>query len=538
MISNADKINGASSAKKVQGKSVKGSSSPKPAAKPAKVVASDSGTTKGNLNKDTKKGNAKGKPESVSSKPAKVAKATVPAKMPASKGPAKGSAVAKGAAKASASKVIEKAGKAKVAPASPAKDDSKKSATPSKNAVSKMAPAPVVSKVMTPKMVPAKTSPKSEKPKGVKADNKKLEPKTASDVGSSSKSKSKEAVSKGNDKGSSAVRVSPPMKATVSHPPKAKSSPPVKPTNPKVVKKIRELQSSKEQRKDLSQDIFVPEVGFHGTHDINHDPQRDRMILVVRDSYWLHASWEITRRSVDRAKAAMAEYWHTVRPVLRVLKIDNSGTTNNSETILRDIEIHGGVRNWYIDVIDPPSSFRVLLGYVAGADRFHELVRSNIVTTPIPGSDEAISTHWADIAKDAERIFALSGGYSDDRETKDLQEMFEDHLKRPMGAPALAQFGNGAEGGIRRHRNFHFDLDAEMVVFGSTHPDAYVTLGGEPVKVQSDGTFSVRVPLPDRRQVLPATACTRDGVDEQTIVIAVERNTKVMEPLSKENEEQ
>jgi hypothetical protein len=36
---------------------------------------------------------------------------------------------------------------------------------------------------------------------------------------------------------------------------------------------------------------------------------------------------------------------------------------------------------------------------------------------------------------------------------------------------------------------------------------------------------------------LPATACTRDGVEEQTIVIAVERNTKVMEPLSKENEE-
>jgi hypothetical protein len=177
------------------------------------------------------------------------------------------------------------------------------------------------------------------------------------------------------------------------------------------------------------------------------------------------------------------------------------------------------------------------LGYLATGDRFHELARSNVVTTPVPGSDEAVSAHWADIAKDAERIFALSGGYNDERETKELQDVFEEHLKRPMGAPALAQFGSGAEGSMRRHRNFHFELDAEMVVFGSTHPDAYVTLGGEPVKVRSDGTFSVRVPLPDRRQVLPATACTRDGVEEQTIVIAVERNTKVMEPLSKENEE-
>jgi hypothetical protein len=31
---------------------------------------------------------------------------------------------------------------------------------------------------------------------------------------------------------------------------------------------------------------------------------------------------------------------------------------------------------------------------------------------------------------------------------------------------------------------------------------------------------------------LPATARSRDGVDERTVVIAVERNTKVMEPLS------
>jgi hypothetical protein len=52
------------------------------------------------------------------------------------------------------------------------------------------------------------------------------------------------------------------------------------------------------------------------------------------------------------------------------------------------------------------------------------------------------------------------------------------------------------------------------------------------VKVQVDGTFSARLPFPDRRQVLPATARSRDGVDERTVVIAVERNTKIMEPLS------
>jgi hypothetical protein len=39
--------------------------------------------------------------------------------------------------------------------------------------------------------------------------------------------------------------------------------------------------------------------------------------------------------------------------------------------------------------------------------------------------------------------------------------------------------------------------------------------------------------LPDRRQVLPVVACSRDGMRQRTTVIAVERNTKVMEPVSK-----
>ncbi len=529
MISNADKKSG-SAAKKTS---------------PTKATVAKTTVTKSTVTKSTVTKTAMAKTavtKADSAKPSKPANATKVARVePVSKAPAK-KKEEKPAVVSSKSEVKAVPKKAKEAPKvakAPVVAKTKVNPVVAKAAKAPVAPKVDAKKVATKAPVKKAESPKPAKPMAAKAVTSKAPAKPTKDVETKKDTKvngSKVAnkTSKVDAKGAPS-RVSPPSKPVAK--PKSPPSPPPKPTNPAVVKKIRELQSNKESKKDLAQDIVVPEVGFAGTQDIMHDPQRDRMVLVVRDSYWLQASWEITRRSVERARAAMAEHWHMVRPVLRLLKIDNSGTTNNSETILRDIEIHGGVRNWYIDVIDPPSSFRILLGYIGGSDRFYELVRSNVVTTPIPGSDEAISTHWAEIAKDAERIFALSGGYNDERDTKDLQDMFEDHLKRPMGAPALAQFGNGAESGVRRHRNFHFDLDAEMVVFGSTHPDAYVTLGGEPVKVQSDGTFSVRVPLPDRRQVLPATACTRDGVDEQTIVIAVERNTKVMEPLSKENEE-
>jgi hypothetical protein len=220
-----------------------------------------------------------------------------------------------------------------------------------------------------------------------------------------------------------------------------------------------------------------------------------------------------------------------------LLSIGGAGSTNASETVDRDIEVHGGVRNWYIEIKNSPSTFRVLLGYLASNGRFHELSRSNIVTTPAPGSADAVDGNWADIAQDCEHIFALSGGYNAEHESKELQEVFEDRLKRPMGSPPLTQFGSGAEAPLKRKKEFQFDIDAEMILFGVTHIDAYVTLGGEPVKIREDGSFSVRLPLPDRRQVLPAVASSRDGSEQRTIVIAVERNTKVMEPLSKENEE-
>ncbi len=312
--------------------------------------------------------------------------------------------------------------------------------------------------------------------------------------------------------------------------------PPPSNTDPKIVAKIRSAQSERELRKDLAQP--PPKTSLTPLTKIPPAERgKDRIILMVRDPYWLHAHWDITRPSIERAKAALAENWHTVRPILRLLKLDDNGTTINAETIFRDLEIHGGVRNWYIDVDSPPTRFKVLMGYLTANGRFYELVRSNTVVTPAPGGNEASDDHWADVSRDAEHIYSMSGGYGDDTQTGDLTEVFEERLKRTMDADVLSQFGSGAEGSLKRHRQFHFDVDAELVVFGSTHPEAHVSVGGEPVKIRSDGSFSIRLPFPDRRQVLPATAKSRDGVDEQTVVIAVERNTKVMEPLSMESDD-
>ena len=131
----------------------------------------------------------------------------------------------------------------------------------------------------------------------------------------------------------------------------------------------------------------------------------------------------------------------------------------------------------------------------------------------------------------------MSGGYLPSSSGGDLEELFQERLRRPMVAPTTMQFGAGADRYLRRDHEFSFDVDAALVVFGSTKMDAHVTLGGQPVKLQPDGSFAVRLNMPNRRQVLPVVACSRDGVEQRTVVLAVERNTKVMEPMFREAHE-
>lgn len=294
-----------------------------------------------------------------------------------------------------------------------------------------------------------------------------------------------------------------------------------KPKDPRVVKRLAVAREKVSRWKNLA------------LESSNGKPQaaaKDRLVAMVRDSFWLHAYWELSRTGVERAEAAMGQDWHSARPVLRVFEVSNSGSTSAAETLWRTIDIHGGVNNWYIDVIDPPKSYRLDIGYLSASGKYFILCRSNIVTTPVPGTTDAIDGNWAAVAEDFEKIYALSGGYSSEGPNLELQQLFEERLRRPMGSPMATRFGPGAEA-LGKRRDFHFEVDAELIVFGATEPDAHVTLQGEPVKLRPDGTFTVRFAMPNCRQVIPAVAASANGLEQRTVVLAIERNTKTMEPL-------
>ncbi|WP_439626938.1 DUF4912 domain-containing protein [Gemmata sp.] len=259
-------------------------------------------------------------------------------------------------------------------------------------------------------------------------------------------------------------------------------------------------------------------------------PSKDRIFIAVPDPHWLHVIWELTAQSVQRAEAALKQDWYGAKLIIRLSDVTSHDTTSTSETPIRDIVIEGDCNTWYINVSQPPRQYRADIGYVSRRGDFFPLAKSNVATPPKAGSSEALDPAWnLGDAKQAERTLARSSGF-ESAGNPELREYFEERLKRSLGAPKETGFGSGATppGSMKK---FFFDIDARLVVYGRTDPTAHLTLGNDPVSLKPDGTFAMWFSLPDSRQIIPAVATSSDGVEERTIVLAVERNTKYLDPM-------
>jgi hypothetical protein len=74
-------------------------------------------------------------------------------------------------------------------------------------------------------------------------------------------------------------------------------------------------------------------------------------------------------------------------------------------------------------------------------------------------------------------------------------------------------------------KGFWFNVNAELIIYGATEPDARVTIGGRPIRLRPDGTFSYRFALPDGYYELPAQATSSDQTDSRRAELRFSRQT-------------
>jgi len=74
-------------------------------------------------------------------------------------------------------------------------------------------------------------------------------------------------------------------------------------------------------------------------------------------------------------------------------------------------------------------------------------------------------------------------------------------------------------------RGFFMNLNAEVIFYGGTHPDAKVTVAGKEIMIRPDGTFRYHFVLPDGEFEIPIVATSPDGVETRRGVLRFERAT-------------
>ncbi|MGE5587722.1 MAG: DUF4912 domain-containing protein [Clostridia bacterium] len=248
-----------------------------------------------------------------------------------------------------------------------------------------------------------------------------------------------------------------------------------------------------------------------------------RLVLMVRDPFWLHAYWEVAQDVSETVTAALGpDGWRVARKTLRVHDVTDVEFDGTNAHRTFDIDISGGANNWYINVERPNRSYCAELGLVGPDGRFVLLSRSNVVRTPRAGPSEVIDEEWMTISA-VERYYPHPGRLPSSPEMVSARL---EHMALEMGSGFVAGISSPGMGVAAPERKaFWLNASVEVIVHGATEPGSTVTIQGSPVKLRPDGTFSARFQLPDGEQVVPIEAVSKDGSMRRCVTTRLTRST-------------
>jgi hypothetical protein len=103
------------------------------------------------------------------------------------------------------------------------------------------------------------------------------------------------------------------------------------------------------------------------------------------------------------------------------------------------------------------------------------------------------------------------------------------------GVSSVSSFGSfsvsslsspfGASFGAQK-RGFHMHVNAELIIYGGTEPDAKLRIDGEEIKLSKDGTFHYHFVFPDGGYHIPIQATSADGVETRSALLSFLRATE------------
>jgi hypothetical protein len=249
---------------------------------------------------------------------------------------------------------------------------------------------------------------------------------------------------------------------------------------------------------------------------------QDRIILQVRDPWWIHAYWEVTQSTWARLKREFPiEATGGFKKILRVYDVSQIIFTGDNAHRFFDIEITEQANNWYIDTQGPGRSWCVDFGIRLSNGQFITVVRSNTVSTPIAGPSWITDEEWMIPEDMFARLYGMGVGIGSS--PRRLKRLWEERLKGEIGSGGLSSLASPVK--KQKLKVFWLTVNTELIVYGQTQANAKVTIAGQPVSLRPDGSFSLRLFLPDGKQVIPVVATSSDGEQVKNITPIVTKET-------------
>lgn len=251
----------------------------------------------------------------------------------------------------------------------------------------------------------------------------------------------------------------------------------------------------------------------------------NKIVILVRDPWWVFSYWEITEHKDREVRHHITQKGVTpVKSILRVYDITDVDFNGKNAHNFFDIELRDMATNWYINVGAPNRAWIVDIGILADNNEFFVLARSNCVKTPRFGMSDVIDEEWMCAEDEYWRMFGLSGGFGIGKASLALKEMFRKRLLEQISSGAISSMASPVKK-KKAQKGFWLVVDAELIVYGQTEPNAKVTVQNRPIRLRKDGSFTLRFALPDGKQEIPVVATSFDGDDTRTITPVVTRRT-------------
>lgn len=295
-----------------------------------------------------------------------------------------------------------------------------------------------------------------------------------------------------------------------------------------------------------------------------------RIVLMPRDPQWAYAYWDVTHEHKEELRRQGGS-----RLALRFYDVTDINFGYQTPHSVQQYECDEVAREWYLPIPVSDRDYAAEIGYICGDGRWLVLARSAPVRIPpvYPSDwieDTFITVAWeeslegkqfVELVPPSRRMAAMAAGNGTATGTGNaiydqifgmaesieaqriagslygsmqVQQVPQQAISSfvfPSGvgmwASGMGMSGVGFSASMPaiRPRQFWLVADAELIVYGATEPNASVTIGGRPIKLNSDGTFRFQMSFQDGLIDYPIMAVAADGEQTRSIHMKFTRET-------------